>query len=30
LNLLICKLHLGVLAGHVGSCPVEQFLVEAA
>src|SRR5918998_4953460 len=27
LNLLICKLHLGVLAGHVGSCPVEQFLV---
>src|SRR3712207_6303168 len=26
-NLLVRKLHIGVLARYVGSCPVEQFLV---
>ena len=27
LNLLLCKPHIGVIARHVGSCPVEQFLI---
>jgi hypothetical protein len=27
LNLLLCKPHIGVLARHVGSYPVEQFFV---
>jgi hypothetical protein len=30
LNLLICKPYSGVLARHVCSCPVEQFLVVVA